>query len=125
MSFLGVSMRLGGILERIGNPFGLVDDKRVYVDAGCGIVVSAYIPRDSVIEDGERCLEERIVCQTLKNSAGGDALFHVELCDTAIGKYAYTVLSGPATACTTVGKYPDCIEPPGMVYLVSCGALLA
>lgn len=52
----GALVLLCGVLKRVGDSFGLIGDKRVYVDAGCGIVVSAYIPCDGIVENGKRLL---------------------------------------------------------------------
>lgn len=52
----GAIMLLCGILKWVGDPFGLIGDKGVYVDAGCGIVVPAYIPCHGIVENGKRLL---------------------------------------------------------------------
>ena len=79
-------------------------DKRVYVDAGYGIVVPAYIPCHGIVENGKRLLEERIVCQALENSAAGDALFHVKLCDAAVGKIGLDRLVWPRSGLYNGGE---------------------
>lgn len=94
---------LCGILKRVGDPFGARRQKGL---CRCRLWDrSARLhPCHGIVENGKRLLEERIVCQALENSAAGDALFHVKLCDAAVGKIGLYRLVWPRSGLYNGGE---------------------